>query len=138
MDKEPKKGYKRYCLSLTGDKSHIIDLPLGQGGLSIGTKGVSIGEYDVWVDPGEKINWDTFNEFYIGYGSRRKEEYPYGDWPRGFTYSGMDMGFIAWTSKRRTENFTLDSDRGCTGESGESNEAVFILKFKTLGGGRII
>ena len=105
MDKEPKKGYKRYYLSLTGENSHIIDLYLGQGGLSIGTKGVSDGEYDVWVDPGEKINWDAFNGFYIGYGSGRKEEHPYGDWPRGFTYSGMDTGFIAWTSKRRTENF---------------------------------
>ena len=105
MDIEPKKGYKRYCLSLTGDKSHIIDLYLGQGGLSIGTKGISDGEYDVWVDSGEKINWDAFNEFYTEYESRHKEEYPYGDWPRGFCYSGMDTGFIAWTSKRRTESF---------------------------------
>ena len=63
MDKEPKKGYKRYYLSLTGENSHIIDLYLGQGGLSIGTKGVSDGEYDVWVDPGEKINWDAFMGF---------------------------------------------------------------------------
>ena len=106
MDKEPKKGYKRYCLSLTGDNSHIIDLYIGQSGLSIGTKGISEGQYDVWVKPGEKINWDAFNEFYTEYGSRRKDEYPYGDWPRGFVYSGMDTGFIEWTSKRRTENFT--------------------------------
>ena len=105
MNAEPKKGYKRYCLSLTGENSHTFDLYLGQGSLSIGTKGISKGEYDIWVEPDDVINWDAFNECYTEYGSRRKEEYPYGDWPRWFYYSGMDTGFIAWTSKRKTEDF---------------------------------
>ena len=47
MNAEPKKGYKRYCLSLTGENSHTFDLYLGQGSLSIGTKGISKGEYDI-------------------------------------------------------------------------------------------
>lgn len=44
-----KNGYKRYSLSLTGENSHIFDLQAGQGSLSIGTKGISEGKYDIWI-----------------------------------------------------------------------------------------
>lgn len=37
-------------ISLTGEKSHKVTIPLGQGSFSIGTKGVSKGNYDVWVE----------------------------------------------------------------------------------------
>lgn len=104
MLKEPKNGYKRYYLSLTGENSHVIDLMISQGRLSIGTEGVSTGKYDVLVQPGQKINWDTFNGLFTHYGEQMKDEYPYGNWPRAITYSGMDMGFITWTSKRKTED----------------------------------
>ena len=100
-----KNGYKRYSLSLTGENSHIFDLQAGQGSLSIGTKGISEGKYDIWVEPGDTINWDAFNECFTYYGERQKKEHPFGDWPRWIYYSGMDTGFIEWTSKRKTEGF---------------------------------
>ncbi len=102
---EPARGYKRYSLSLTGENSHVFDLQLGQGSLSIGTKGVSKGKYDIWVEPGTAINWDAFNECYTGYGECHKDEHLFGDWPRWIHYSGIDTGFIEWTSKRKTESF---------------------------------
>ena len=95
---EPRRGYKRYSLSLTGENSHVFDLQLGQGSLSIGTKGVSEGKYDIWVEPGVTINWDAFNECYTGYGECHKDEYPFGNWPRWIYYSGIDTGFVKWTS----------------------------------------
>ncbi len=104
-EEELKRGYRRYCLSLTGENSHVFELALGQGSLSIGTKGISEGEFDIWVDPGAPINWDALNGHYTGYGAMHKEQYPYGNWPRWIEYSGMDTGFAAWTSKRRTEDF---------------------------------
>ena len=105
MGTDSKTGYKRYYLSLTGENSHIIDLEPGQGSLSIGTKGVSTGEYDVWVEHGKKINWNAVNGLYTGYGLEHKADFPQGDWPRWIYYSGADTGFIEWTSKRKTEEF---------------------------------
>jgi hypothetical protein len=104
-DEKLKRGYRRYCLSLTGENSHVFELALGQGSLSIGTKGISEGEFDIWVDPGAPINWDALNGHYTGHGAMHKEQYPYGDWPRWIYYSGADIGFAVWTSKRRTEDF---------------------------------
>jgi hypothetical protein len=92
-------------ISLTGEKSHTVNLPAGQASLSIGTKGISEGKYDVWVEKGQQINWDAFNELYTGHGKKNAEQYPYGDWPRHFYYSGVDDGFIAWSSYRRIEHF---------------------------------
>lgn len=92
-------------ISLTGEKSHKVTIPLGQGSFSIGTKGVSKGNYDVWVEKDNSINWDAFNEFFTGYGQNNKEVYPYGDWPRFFYYSGNDQGFIEWSFKRKIEEF---------------------------------
>lgn len=92
-------------ISLTGEKSHKINIPIGQGSFSIGTKGFSEGEYDVWVEKDSRINWDAFNQFLTGYGQQHPELYPYGDWPRFLYYSGNDQGFISWSSKRPVEDF---------------------------------
>ena len=61
---------KEYIISLTGKDSHRVMIPAGQGSFSIGTKGLSEGEYDVWVEPDSVINWDAFNEFLTGYSNK--------------------------------------------------------------------
>lgn len=94
-----------YTIALTEEKLYKVAVPLGQGSLSIGTKGLSKGKYDVWVEKGSVINWDAFNGFYTGAGEWNKEYYPYGDWPRFFYYSGDDSGFIEWSYKRKMESF---------------------------------
>lgn len=96
---------REFIISLTGDNSHKISIPRGQGSFSIGTKGISQGKYDVWVEKDRVINWDAFNELYTGYGQENKEKFPYGDWPRWFYYSGSDIGFIEWSAKRKIEEF---------------------------------
>lgn len=92
-------------LSLTGEKSHKVKIPAGQGSFSIGTIGVSKGKYDVWVDKGSVINWDAFDGFFTGAGEAGRERLPYGDWPRFLYYSGDDAGFIPWSFKRSIEQF---------------------------------
>lgn len=94
-----------YNIALTEDKLYKVAVPLGQGSFSIGTAGLSQGKYDVWVEKGSKINWDTFNGYYTGAGERNRACYPYGDWPRFFYYSGDDSGFIEWSYKRKIESF---------------------------------
>lgn len=96
---------KETVISLTGRDSHTLRVPPGQGSLSIGTRGLSEGKYDLWVEQGETINWDALNGLYTGYGETRREKLPYGDWPRWIYYSGSDTGFIAWSAKRRIEEF---------------------------------
>ena len=98
-------GDREYVISLTGKDSHKVMIPAGQGSFSIGTKGLSEGKYDVWVEPDSVIDWNAFNAFYTGYGEEKKAEYPYGDWPRWFYYSGNDTGFIEWSKKRKIEQF---------------------------------
>ena len=44
-------GDREYVISLTGKDSHKVMIPAGQGSFSIGTKGLSEGKYDVWVEP---------------------------------------------------------------------------------------
>jgi hypothetical protein len=97
---------KEIQLSLTKENSHNISLPLGQGSLSIGNIGMDKKLYDVLVDENLPINWDTFNTHFTGSGLENKELYPFGDWPRFFHYSGDDIGFIKWTEKRKTEDFS--------------------------------
>ena len=97
--------YIEIDISLTGETSHKVTVPIGQGSLSIGTKGISKGKYDVWVERESVINWNAFNEFFTGHGQNHKEIFPYGDWPRFFNYSGNDCGFIEWSFKRSIEDF---------------------------------
>jgi len=94
-------------ISLTGEKSHKISVPVGQGSFSIGTTGLSEGKYDVWVDDDKSINWSAFNGLYTGHGSANAEQHPCGDWPRWFYYSGSDKGFLEWSCKRHIEHFNL-------------------------------
>lgn len=93
-------------IPLTGEESHVVSIPAGQGSLSIGTKGISKGKHEIWVEKDQPINWDAFNELYTPYGKQNMERYPYGDWPRFFYYSGNDMGFVEWSLKRPIEDFS--------------------------------
>jgi len=88
-------GKPRYY-SLTGENSHEVMIPAGQGSFSIGTTGLSAGKYDVWVDQDLPIFWNTFDNLTVPAG------YP---WPRFFYYSGNDKGFIDWSAKRPIEEF---------------------------------
>lgn len=90
-------------ISLTGENSHKITIPPGQGSFSIGTKLVSNGKYDVWVDSNAPINWNVFNEMYTPHGKQHTDVFPYGDWPRFLYYSGNDSSFIQWSEKRKIE-----------------------------------
>lgn len=99
-------------LSLTGEDSHVFHKPSGQGSLSIGTKGISEGKYDIWVEEGYPINWEAFNGLYIPASRNDLHRHPYGDWPRWFYYSGDDAGFISWSSRRYIEDFTWILHRG--------------------------
>jgi len=83
--------------SLTGENSHEVMIPAGQGSFSIGTTGLSSGKYDVWVDRDLPIFWNTFDDLTVPAG------YP---WPRWFYYSGNDTGFVDWASKRPIEGFS--------------------------------
>ena len=96
---------KPIYISLTGDNSHKVNIPAGQGSFSIGTTGLSQGKYDVWVEEGAAINWDAFNEFFTGHGRQNAKQHPYGDWPRFIYYSGNDRGFAGWSIKRKIEDF---------------------------------
>ena len=97
---------KKIQLSLTKENSHTISISPGQGSLAIGTIGMDKKHFDVLVDENLPINWDTFNTCFTGAGQENKEIYPYGDWPRFIYYSGNDIGFIKWTAKRKTEDFS--------------------------------
>jgi len=97
---------KEIQLSLTKENSHTISIPLGQGSLAIGTIGMNKKHFDVLVEENAPINWDTFNTCFTSAGREKKEHYPYGDWPRFIYYSGNDLGFIKWTAKRKTEDFS--------------------------------
>lgn len=87
----------KYIISLTGKESHKLKIEAGQGSFSIGTKGVSSGKYDVFVEKEDAIDWNSFDEFYTPSGS---------PWPRYFYYSGNDIGFMEWSKKREIELFT--------------------------------
>ena len=112
-------GDREYVISLTGKDSHKVMIPAGQGSFSIGTKGLSEGKYDVWVEPDSVINWDAFNEFLTGYS--HKADYPYGNWPRWFYYSGNDTGFIEWSKKREIEQFQWFPHNGMRVELADAN-----------------
>lgn len=114
-------------LSLTGENSHQVCIPKGQGSLSIGTKGLSEGKYDIWVEDNCPIYWDAFNEFYIPASRGNPQRPPYGDWPRWFYYSGNDMGFIPWSSKRHIEDFSWMPQKGVCVDLAEANIHRFFL-----------
>ncbi len=71
---------KEIQLSLIGENSHKISVPLGQGSIAIGTVGMNKKSFDVLVDENQPINWDAFNKHYTGHGEENKLQYPYGDY----------------------------------------------------------
>ena len=83
-------------LSLTGPESHTIEVPAGQGSLSIGPLVPGGAEPDVVVGPEDVLDWTTFDAFPVSGG------YP---WPRVLRYQGSDIGFLAWSQRRRIEQF---------------------------------
>lgn len=114
-------------LSLTGTDSHQISISAGQGSLSIGTRGVSQGKYDVWVEDNCSIHWEAFNTCFTPHGREHAERYPWGDWPRWFYYSGDDRGFISWSSKRHIEDFTWLPQKGASVDLTEAAIDRFFL-----------
>lgn len=111
----------KVILSLTSENSHEISIPLGQGSLAIGNIGMDKKNFDVLVDEKLAINWDTFNIQYTGHGEQNKDKYPYGDWPRFFYYSGNDLGFIKWTKKRKTEDFSWTPQKSISADFTNAN-----------------
>lgn len=93
-------------ISLTGKKSYKIFIEGGQGSFSIGATEVSTHQYDVFVNKNDTINWESLNGYYSLAGWETRNQYPYGNWPRFFYYSGNDIGFINWSCKRAIEEFT--------------------------------
>lgn len=85
-----------FSLSLTGENSHDIKIMAGQGSFSIGTIGISQGDYDAWVDVNDKINWHSFDK--LNFSKVYK-------WPRSIEYSGNDTGFVDWSYNRKIEKF---------------------------------
>jgi hypothetical protein len=83
-------------LSLTGPASHTIEVPAGQGSLSIGPVVPGAAEPDVVVGPDDALDWPAFDAFPVLGG------YP---WPRVLRYQGNDTGFFAWSQRRRVEQF---------------------------------
>lgn len=108
-------------LSLTGENSHEFSLPLGQGSLAIGTVGMDKKLFDILVDGDSHINWDAFNNEFTGHGKENQENYPFGDWPRFFYYSGNDTGFIKWSEKREIENFSWVPQQSVSEDFTQSN-----------------
>jgi hypothetical protein len=83
-------------LSLTGPASHTIEVPVGQGSLSIGPVVPGAARPDVVVGPEDVLDWSSFDAFprHAGY-----------HWPRVLRYQGDDIGFFAWSQRRRIEQF---------------------------------
>ena len=83
-------------ISLTGENSHAINIPAGQGSFSIGTLGMNSKKFDIVVDDRLPIRWEAFNDFFTPAG---------GNWPRLFRHYGNDYGFVKWSSSREIEDF---------------------------------
>ena len=110
-----------FIISLTGDKSHAIKIPLAQGSFAIGLNNMDAKNFDVLVSDDLPINWDCFNTFYTGSGEDKKELYPNGNWPRFFYYSGNDDGFVKWSQKRKIEDFTWSPQKAISVDFSKSN-----------------
>ncbi|BDS11534.1 leucine-rich repeat domain-containing protein [Aureispira anguillae] len=123
---------KKVQFSLTAENSHKIYIPLGQGSLAIGNIGMDKKDFDVLVDEKLAINWDTFNTHFTGHGEQNKDKYPYGDWPRFFYYSGNDLGFIKWTAKRKTENFSWTPQKSISADFTKANIRNLSIQSKDL------
>jgi len=97
---------KKVPVTTTGKYNHLneFDLPLtkqgtqhssiqvGMAGLSIGSKGVSVGHHDAWVETDDIIDWSVFDRIdFPGH-----EDY----FIQSLHYMGNDVTFTSWTSNR--------------------------------------
>ena len=53
------KNEGKFYISLTGENSHEVDIPAGQGSFSIALKGY--GDADAYVDADTPIAWSAFD-----------------------------------------------------------------------------
>ena len=88
------KNEGKFYISLTGENSHEVDIPAGQGSFSIAPKGY--GDARAYVDADTPISWSAFDGMQIPAG---------GHWPRFFYYAGNDAGFAQWSQEREIESF---------------------------------
>ncbi|WP_297987959.1 hypothetical protein [uncultured Campylobacter sp.] len=90
-----RKNEGKFYISLTGENSHEVDIPAGQGSsISIAPKGY--GDADAYVNADTPISWSAFDGMQIPAG---------GHWPRFFYYAGNDAGFAQWSQGREIESF---------------------------------
>lgn len=94
---------KKLTISLTGEYSHEALIELGQGSFNIGVKGIDDGYVDVWVNKDDKIRWNSFNGSEVIFKPFISKSIK---WPRFFSYTGNDIGFIEWSRKRKIEEFS--------------------------------
>lgn len=88
------KSEGKFYISLTGENSHEVDIPAGQGSFSIATKGY--GDARAYVDADTPISWSAFDGMQIPAGRH---------WPRFFYYAGNDAGFARRSQEREIESF---------------------------------
>ncbi|MGN7785081.1 hypothetical protein ACTJIJ_11160 [Niabella sp. 22666] len=119
---------KPVFISLTGESSHQINIPPGQGSFSMGLTGMDKKKFDVLIEDNLPVNWDAFNKLYTPHGQQHAEKYPYGDWPRFFHYWGKDTGFAAWSAKRPIEDFSWHPDQPVSVDLGRAQFVIFQLK----------
>ena len=106
---------KKITISLTGEYSHEAIIEAGQGSFNIGVKGIDDEDdyIDVWVNKNDKINWNAFNKCEEIF---RPTLSPSIKWPRFFSYTGNDIGFIEWSQKRKIEDFTWKPQKEMTAD----------------------
>ena len=88
------KNEGKFYISLTGENSHEVDIPAGQGSFSIAPKGY--GDARAYVDADMSIAWSAFDGMQIPTG---------GHLPRFFYYAGNDASFAQWSQEREIESF---------------------------------
>ena len=118
-------------ISLTGENSHSVTIPLGQGSFAIGAVGMDIKKYDVLVNNDLPINWHSFNTFFTPHGKQNSHLHPYGDWPRFFYYWGNDTNFLKWSEKRKIEDFTWCPLKPLSADFTKSNISKLVINAET-------
>jgi len=93
---------KKLTISLTSGYSHEAKIECGQGSFNIGVQGIDENHIDAWVGKDDKINWNAFNRCETIFKPILDKSIK---WPRFFSYTGNDIGFIEWSKKRKIEEF---------------------------------
>jgi hypothetical protein len=113
------RDVERVTISLTGPDSHTIVLEPGMGSLTLGPAPAC----DVTVDVDDRIDWSVFDPMTVPAG------YP---WPRWFSYTGNDTGFLAWSAGRRTESFHWEPTAPATVDAAEARIDRLMLTLRTV------